>query len=60
MLATTLALAAGATLPEAAIVANQAAGIVVGKVGVAVTTPAELISRMNHTPSAKRRARTSA
>ncbi len=56
----TLALAAGATPPEAAIVANQAAGVVVGKVGVAVTTPAELVSRMNHMPSAKRRARKSA
>ena len=40
--ALTLALAAGSTLPEAAVVANYAAGIVVGKVGTATVTPAEL------------------
>jgi rfaE bifunctional protein kinase chain/domain len=37
-----LALGAGATMEEAAILANLAAGIEVGKPGVAVVTPAEL------------------
>ncbi|HYN37690.1 MAG TPA: D-glycero-beta-D-manno-heptose 1-phosphate adenylyltransferase, partial [Rhodospirillales bacterium] len=36
------ALAAGALLPEAAALANTAAGIVVGKVGTAVVRPSEL------------------
>jgi D-beta-D-heptose 7-phosphate kinase/D-beta-D-heptose 1-phosphate adenosyltransferase len=39
----TLAIAAGASPLEAAILANHAAGIVVGKVGTATTTPDELI-----------------
>jgi len=39
----TLAIAAGASPMEAAILSNHAAGIVVGKVGTAVTTPAELL-----------------
>jgi len=39
-----LALAAGATLPEAAALANQAAGIVVGKFGPATVSVAELLS----------------
>ena len=38
----TLALAAGMPVPEACGLANVAAGIVVGEVGVAVVTPAEL------------------
>ncbi|MGH9257695.1 MAG: D-glycero-beta-D-manno-heptose-7-phosphate kinase [Vicinamibacterales bacterium] len=38
-----LALAAGATLGEAARLANEAAGIVVAKFGPAVVTPAELL-----------------
>lgn len=38
----TLALASGAPMAQAARLANQAAGIVVGKLGVAVTTPHEL------------------
>jgi D-beta-D-heptose 7-phosphate kinase/D-beta-D-heptose 1-phosphate adenosyltransferase len=42
----TVALAAGAPMPEAAVLANHAAGIVVGKVGVAVTTPEELVGRL--------------
>jgi D-beta-D-heptose 7-phosphate kinase/D-beta-D-heptose 1-phosphate adenosyltransferase len=42
----TLALASGATKVEAARVANHAAGIVVGKVGVAVVTPAELRAQL--------------
>jgi D-beta-D-heptose 7-phosphate kinase/D-beta-D-heptose 1-phosphate adenosyltransferase len=39
----TLAIAAGASPVEAAILSNHAAGIVVGKVGTAVTTPTELV-----------------
>jgi len=39
----TLAIAAGASPVEAAILSNHAAGIVVGKVGTAVTTPEELL-----------------
>jgi D-beta-D-heptose 7-phosphate kinase/D-beta-D-heptose 1-phosphate adenosyltransferase len=38
----TLALAAGANLPEAAVLSNQAAGIVVAKLGTATTSPVEL------------------
>lgn len=37
-----LALGAGATLEEATILANHAAGVVVGKVGTAIVSPAEL------------------
>jgi D-beta-D-heptose 7-phosphate kinase/D-beta-D-heptose 1-phosphate adenosyltransferase len=39
-----LALAAGATLPEAAHFANTAAGVVVGKFGTATATPAEILN----------------
>ena len=39
-----LAIAAGATLLEAAILANHAAGIVVGKFGPATVTPEELLA----------------
>ncbi|MBI4398892.1 MAG: D-glycero-beta-D-manno-heptose-7-phosphate kinase [Candidatus Omnitrophica bacterium] len=39
-----LALAAGASMKEAAKISNLAAGIVVGKVGVAVCTPEELVA----------------
>jgi D-beta-D-heptose 7-phosphate kinase/D-beta-D-heptose 1-phosphate adenosyltransferase len=39
----TLAIAAGASPVEAAILSNHAAGIVVGKVGTATTTPEELV-----------------
>jgi D-beta-D-heptose 7-phosphate kinase/D-beta-D-heptose 1-phosphate adenosyltransferase len=39
----TLAIAAGASPVEAAILSNHAAGIVVGKVGTATTTPEELL-----------------
>ena len=38
----TLAFAAGARMEEAAVIANHAAGIVVGEVGTAVVTPEEL------------------
>jgi len=45
----TLALCAGATLQEAAEIANHAAGVVVGKLGTATLTPAELVeSFQNH------------
>jgi D-glycero-beta-D-manno-heptose-7-phosphate kinase len=37
-----LAVAAGATLPDAAVLANVAAGVVVGKLGTATVAPAEL------------------
>lgn len=40
--ALSLALAAGATMPEAAVIANFAAGVVVGKRGTATVTRAEL------------------
>ena len=39
----TLAIAAGASPVEAAVLSNYAAGIVVGKVGTATTTPEELL-----------------
>jgi rfaE bifunctional protein kinase chain/domain len=39
----TLALAAGASAAEAAEISNHAAGVVVGKLGTATLTPAELI-----------------
>lgn len=42
----TLARAVGATAIEAAHIANCAAGVVVGKIGVAVTTPEELLDRI--------------
>jgi len=39
----TLAIAAGASPVEAATLSNHAAGIVVGKIGTAITTPEELL-----------------
>lgn len=42
----TLCRAAGASEQEAAVISNQAAGIVVGKMGTATTTPEEIISVM--------------
>lgn len=39
-----LATAAGATLPEAAMLANYAAGVVVGKIGTATATPEEVLA----------------
>jgi rfaE bifunctional protein kinase chain/domain len=39
-----LALAAGASLLEAAVLANEAAGVVVGKLGTAQASPAELLA----------------
>jgi D-beta-D-heptose 7-phosphate kinase/D-beta-D-heptose 1-phosphate adenosyltransferase len=44
----TLAIAAGASPVEAAILSNHAAGIVVGKVGTAITTPKELVQSFKH------------
>ena len=38
------ALAAGASMPEAAVLANHAAGIVVGKLGTATATAAEILA----------------
>ena len=52
----TLALAGGASMPEAARLANHAAGIVVGKVGVAVATPQELLARLDQRPVKKQKA----
>ena len=43
----TLAIAAGASPLEAAILSNHAAGIVVGKIGTAITTPEELLNSFN-------------
>jgi D-glycero-beta-D-manno-heptose-7-phosphate kinase len=44
----TLAIAAGASPLEAAMLSNHAAGIVVGKVGTATTSPGELLQSFNH------------
>ena len=53
----TLALASGAPMAHAARLANHAAGIVVGKLGVAVTTPQELQAAIDGKPrSSARRA----
>jgi D-beta-D-heptose 7-phosphate kinase/D-beta-D-heptose 1-phosphate adenosyltransferase len=41
-----LALGAGASLSEAAVLANHAAGIVVGKFGAATVSPHELVGRL--------------
>lgn len=43
----TLAYASGANMEEAAIIANHAAGIVVGKIGTAVATPDEIKKSLN-------------
>jgi bifunctional ADP-heptose synthase (sugar kinase/adenylyltransferase) len=42
-----LAVAAGASLPDAAILANTAAGVVVGKLGTASLSPQELTAALN-------------
>ena len=55
----TLALASGAKMAEAARIANHAAGIVVGKLGVAVVTPQELeatLKKPGSAPSVRRAA----
>jgi rfaE bifunctional protein kinase chain/domain len=41
-----LAVAAGATVPDAAVLANAAAGVVVGKLGTAYVTPKELAAAL--------------
>ncbi len=46
----TVAIAAGASPLEAAILSNHAAGVVVGKVGTATVTPEELIASFDHRP----------
>ena len=43
-----LAIAAGASPVEAAILSNHAAGIVVGKIGTATTSPEELLKSFGH------------
>jgi D-beta-D-heptose 7-phosphate kinase/D-beta-D-heptose 1-phosphate adenosyltransferase len=48
----TLAIAAGASPVEAAIFSNHAAGTVVGKVGTATVTPAELLASFQRAPAA--------
>jgi D-beta-D-heptose 7-phosphate kinase/D-beta-D-heptose 1-phosphate adenosyltransferase len=45
-----LALCAGARLPEAAALANYAAGVVVGKVGTATTTAEEVLAAFENRP----------
>jgi D-beta-D-heptose 7-phosphate kinase/D-beta-D-heptose 1-phosphate adenosyltransferase len=40
----TLAIVAGASPVEAALISNHAAGIVVGKIGTATVTPEELLN----------------
>jgi len=60
-----LALAAGASLTEAAVLANAAASVVVGKLGTAQATPSELLQALrtvkrrqgSRPPGARRRAR---
>jgi D-beta-D-heptose 7-phosphate kinase/D-beta-D-heptose 1-phosphate adenosyltransferase len=42
-----MAIAAGADPIEAAILANHAAGVVVGKLGTATVTPKELLDSFN-------------
>ena len=51
----TIALASGASMEQAARIANHAAGIVVGKLGVAVTSPEELIAKLSDGPTPMRR-----
>jgi len=46
----TLALCAGADPTEAAVIANYAAGVVVGKLGTATLTPAELLASFDGFP----------
>lgn len=49
-----LAVASGATVPEAAWIGNLAAGVVVGKLGTATLTPRELRSAIDEMASSKR------
>jgi D-beta-D-heptose 7-phosphate kinase/D-beta-D-heptose 1-phosphate adenosyltransferase len=50
-----LALAAGARLAEAAVLANGAAGVVVGKVGTAQASPAEVLAALRLFAAAPRK-----
>lgn len=50
-----LALAAGASLPEAAFLANAAAGVVVGKVGTAQASPDEVLAAVRSAAARRRR-----
>jgi bifunctional ADP-heptose synthase (sugar kinase/adenylyltransferase) len=50
---TAVALATGATVGEAAILANYAAGIEVRKAGVATVTPAELLHEIEELTTGK-------
>jgi rfaE bifunctional protein kinase chain/domain len=52
--AVSLALLAGASIRDAAIMANAAAGIVVGKVGTATVTPAELVAALRRAVNSSR------
>lgn len=52
--AMTLAHVAGASLEEAAEIANHAAGIVVGEVGTAVVSPEKLVNSLCPSPAGKR------
>jgi D-beta-D-heptose 7-phosphate kinase/D-beta-D-heptose 1-phosphate adenosyltransferase len=47
-----LAVAAGASPLEAAIISNHAAGIVVGKIGTATVDPEELLASFDKSQSA--------
>jgi D-beta-D-heptose 7-phosphate kinase/D-beta-D-heptose 1-phosphate adenosyltransferase len=49
----TLALASGASMEQAARLANHAAGIVVGKLGVAVATAQELLAQLGRAPKVR-------
>ena len=51
-----LALAAGASLTEAAVLANAAASVVVGKLGTAQATPTELLQALRTSPRRGKRA----
>jgi len=51
-----LALAGGGTLEEAALPANLAAGVVVGKVGTATVSRRELAQAVDAAPRARRKA----
>ncbi len=51
----TLAMASGASMQQAARIANHAAGIVVGKLGVAVASPEELTERLGSPAGPTRR-----
>jgi D-beta-D-heptose 7-phosphate kinase/D-beta-D-heptose 1-phosphate adenosyltransferase len=50
----TMAIAAGASPLEAAILSNHAAGVVVGKIGTATVTPDELLASFILAPKSDR------